>query len=55
MPEAPEFQCCFCGPEIAGGEVRPLVFALADGAAQDLYCHEECLRRALHPSVPLAV
>jgi hypothetical protein len=50
-------QCCFCGSTIHPGGSSPVSIAidLKDGATQGLYSHAECLRKALHPSVPLGV
>jgi len=53
MPEILKNQCCFCGRSIELEKPRPLVLPLDDGGSQELYCHEACLRRAIHPSVPL--
>jgi hypothetical protein len=51
------FQCCFCGHPIEekGHDPVTLNIPLDDGGTQQLPCHEACLRRVLHPSVPLAV
>jgi hypothetical protein len=54
-PEGEFTPCCFCGRPITDEEPRLLSLAVDDGGEQELWCHEECLRRALHPSVPLAV
>jgi hypothetical protein len=54
-PEGDFTPCCFCGRPITDEEPRLLSLAVDDGGEQELWCHEECLRRALHPSVPLAV
>jgi hypothetical protein len=51
-PEA-KFVCCFCAETIGGEEPRLIVLPLEDGGSQNLYCHEACFRRVLHPSVPL--
>lgn len=51
----PAVQCCFCGRAVEGEEPRMLSLEVDDGGAQELWCHEECLRRVLHPSVPLAI
>lgn len=53
-PTEAKFQCCFCGRSIEG-DLRSLELELDDGGEQVLYCHEECLRRVVHPSVPLAI
>jgi hypothetical protein len=47
------YQCCFCGQSIAGEPPREMVLTLEGDATQHLYCHEGCLRQALHPSVPV--
>ena len=49
------FQCCFCGETVPeqGAEPYELVLGTEDDALQQFYCHLACLRRALHPSVPL--
>jgi hypothetical protein len=54
-PSAVEYQCCFCAKEILRDGADPilLTIVLERDAEQDLYCHRECLRNALHPSVPL--
>jgi hypothetical protein len=49
-----EYQCCFCGKPIEG-KARHLVLEVDDEGTQDLPCHEECLRRVVHPAVPLAI
>lgn len=49
------YACCFCGHPIEGETPRVLVLEVDDGGSQELSCHEECLRRAIHPSIPLAV
>lgn len=48
-------QCCFCGAAIALVPPDPVRLEVAgkDGETQELYCHAEHLKRALHPSVPL--
>jgi hypothetical protein len=59
MPEPGpiEFQCCFCARGLAASapDLVMLVVPLEDGGSQELRCHSECLRRAVHPTVPLAV
>jgi hypothetical protein len=47
------YQCCFCGQSVEGESPREITLTLEGGATQSLYCHEGCLRRALHASVPL--
>jgi hypothetical protein len=54
QPASLVYQCCFCGASIAEGTLRILVLEVSDGGSQELPCHEQCLRRAVHPSVPLA-
>jgi hypothetical protein len=51
------FQCCFCGQTIAerGPDPVTLNIPLDGGGTQQLPCHAACLRRVLHPSVPLAL
>lgn len=49
------YQCCFCGQAIEGERPRILVLEVDGGGTQELPCHEECLRRVVHPSVPLAI
>jgi hypothetical protein len=51
----PQQQCCFCGQTIEGEEPRVLTLEVEDGGSQELYSHEVCLRRAVHPWVPLAL
>jgi hypothetical protein len=50
----PGYQCCFCAQPIAS-DVIILTFAVEGGGTQELPCHPACLRRVVHPSVPLAV
>jgi hypothetical protein len=52
-----EYQCCFCGQTIAEREPDPVMlnFAVEGGGGQELPSHAACLRRLVHPSVPLAV
>jgi hypothetical protein len=49
----PKFVCCFCAEPIGEEEPRLIVLPLRDGGCQNLYCHEGCFRRVLHPSFPL--
>ena len=51
--EGISYQCCFCGNLILPAGSDPVY--LEDGGTQGLAAHAECLRRALHPSVPLGV
>ena len=53
------YQCCFCGEEIAHRppDVCALVLhtAFQEGlseATQTLFCHSACLKESLHSSVP---
>ncbi len=57
MADPYQFQCCFCGNALIAREVEvvTLVIPLHEGGAQELRSHLTCLRRSLHPSVPLAV
>jgi hypothetical protein len=48
-----KYQCCFCGESVEGEPPRELVLQLDEEATQQLWCHETCLRGALHPSVPV--
>ena len=52
-----DYQCCFCGQSIEeqGSDPVTLNIPLEGGGTQQLPCHAACLRRVLHPSVPLAV
>jgi hypothetical protein len=52
-----DFQCCFCGQTIVerGGDPVTLNVPLDGRGTQQLPCHAACLRRVLHPSVPLAL
>jgi hypothetical protein len=53
-----KYQCCFCGNEIVASPpdpVRLAVFTEDPLEKQELYCHQRCLQRAVHPSVPLIV
>lgn len=56
MPEhSIHAQCCFCGKRITilSPDPIPLTVRLGDGEEQELFCHLQCLKPALHPSVPL--
>jgi hypothetical protein len=55
MDEPPNAMCCFCGEfaPIGSDDFLSLVVNLPDGASQELWAHGECLRRAVHPSVPM--
>ncbi len=52
-----DFQCCFCGQAIVDRDSDPITLniPLDGGGTQQLPCHAACLRRVLHPSVPLAL
>ena len=58
-----QYQCCFCGLSIEsiGPDVSGLLYTTnVDGPQenqrdQQLWCHAECLKIRLHPSVPLYV
>jgi hypothetical protein len=55
-PPAPAgWMCCFCGQHLADAEagVAELHLATGDGGTQALRCHSRCLRRQVHPRVPL--
>lgn len=56
IKDPPVFKCCFCGTIVAPPE-SPTVLTIPwdDGSEQDLYCHLTCLRKAVHPSVPLGL
>ncbi len=49
------FQCGFCGQSIEG-ILRPIAITFETGPSefQNLYCHQGCLRKALHPTVSLS-
>jgi hypothetical protein len=51
------WMCCFCGQTIKGHHADPVLLEipLTPEGTQALYAHLTCLRRALHPSVPLGV
>ncbi len=50
--EQKDVQCGFCG-EMIEGISQPVAIAFQTGPDeyQNLYCHQGCLRKALHPSV----
>lgn len=50
-------QCCFCGHTIEANFPDPvsLTITLPEGAEQQLYCHWNHLKDAVHQSVPLYV
>lgn len=51
--------CCFCNESIKSDNVNPCDLSIATNwgkspekqHSQDFWCHVECLRRAVHPSV----
>ena len=51
------FQCCFWSKSIENAARDPvgIVIPLEGGGTQELFCHLACLRRVLHPSVPLGI
>jgi hypothetical protein len=59
----PDYQCCFCGEQIAPEPpdlTGILVVTRSQGSPKDqqsqqLYCHLECLSKQLHASVPLYI
>ena len=50
-----DFQCCFCGANVAGDDPWLICLALSgpDDSRQGLWAHASCLRKVIHPSVPL--
>lgn len=59
-----EYQCCFCGQAVqsVGFDVGSLLYTTNfDSASEDthhsqqLWCHTNCLKQRLHPSVQLYV
>jgi hypothetical protein len=57
MTDTSQIQCCFCGQSVASSGTDPVSITLPvpDGGTQELWSHAACLRRVLHPSVPLAI
>jgi hypothetical protein len=55
MGQPLRYVCCFGGEGVANEAPREMVLRLPEDASQQLYCHEACLRRALHPSVPVGL
>jgi len=57
------YQCCFCGQQIKsiGFDVGGLFYTTnVDGPvdkqnSQQFWCHANCLKELLHPSVPLYI
>lgn len=47
--------CCFCGEyaPIGSDDFLSLIVNLPEGATQGLWALGECLRRAVHPTVPM--
>ena len=52
MDERSNAMCCFCGEyaPISSDDFLSLLVSLSEGASQ---AHGECLRRAVHASVPM--
>jgi hypothetical protein len=57
-PDATKFQCCFCGDTIASSE-DPYQISASKGfffeagqPSESFWCHSQCLKQKLHPSVP---
>lgn len=50
-----QYVCCFCAATISASQTDPvhLRIPLPEGANQEVAAHFVCLRRAIHPSVPL--
>ena len=55
MDEGSKAMCCFCGEYalIGSDDFFSLLVSLPEGASQELWAHGECLRQAVHPSVPM--
>lgn len=58
MAEEFQCQCSFCGTRIEKSHTDPVFVVIplrgcGDGASQTLSVHLACLRRVVHPSVPL--
>jgi hypothetical protein len=55
--EDPTYQCGFCGTAIEKSPTDPvfLGISLPNGGNQAIFAHLACLRRVIHPSVPLAL
>jgi hypothetical protein len=55
MPQSADTACCFCGQTIAHRPPDPVdvVMSIPDGADQGFFAHIACIKRVLHPSVPL--
>jgi hypothetical protein len=55
MDQGYEAVCCFCGESapIGSDDFLSLLISLPGGATQELWAHGACLRRAVHPSVPM--
>ena len=52
--DSSDYRCSFCG-ELINGVLRPIVITFEVGPDEfhNLYCHQACLRKSLHPSMPL--
>ena len=50
-----QFQCCFCGGSLLEEDpcLVHLLLLSAEEATQELWGHAACLRRVVHPAVPL--
>jgi hypothetical protein len=48
-------RCCFCGESLGATPSRTLSVSVSDETLQPLACHDACLRRVVHPSIPLAI
>jgi hypothetical protein len=55
MEEIRTTMCCFCGEYASNGsdDFFSLIVNLPEGASQELWVHGDCLRRAVHPLVPI--
>jgi hypothetical protein len=55
MDEPSNAVCCFCGEDapIGSNDFLSLLVSLPHDATQELWAHGECLRRVVHPSVPM--
>ena len=50
------YVCCFCGDTVVSTDDRVRYLTLQsdpEGGRQDLFADRDCLRRHVHPSVPL--
>jgi hypothetical protein len=48
-----EVVCCFCGNGASSDNVININIIVNSEESQGLYCHEKCLHRVLHKSIPL--